>query len=128
VRGARTRNLLLLALLAAVGYWYLRDQPTLSQFVDDLTQPLLGSKAAVKESEHKRVVGDAATVLGQQTDENVGTLHEGMTTAEVRDLLGSPDRIETVSNREPIRVRWTYRTVKRTVLFEDGVVISIAIL
>ncbi len=128
MKGARTRNFLLLALLGGVGYWYYRDRPTLSEFVDDLTRPLLGSRAAVKESEHKRVVKEAATVLGQQTDENVGTLREGMTKAEVRDLLGSPDRVEVVSSHEPIRVRWTYRTVKRTVLFEGGIVISIAIL
>jgi hypothetical protein len=128
MRGARTRNLLLLALLAAVGYWYYRDRPTLPEFVDDLTRPLLGSKAAVKESERKRVIGDAATVIGQQSDEMVGALHEGMTSSEVRDLLGAPDRVETLSEREPLRVRWTYRVVKRTVLFEDGRVISIAIL
>lgn len=128
MRGARTRNLLLLVLVAAVAYWYYRDQPTLSQFVDDLTRPLLGSKAAVKESERKRVIGDAAAVIGQQSDEKVGALREGMTKDEVRDLLGAPDRVESLSEREPVRVRWTYRTAKRIVLFEDGRVISIAIL
>ena len=128
MRGARTRNLLLLGLVAAVAYWYYRDQPTLSQFVDGLTRPLLGSKAAVKESERKRVIGDAAAVIGQQSDEMVGALREGMTKDEVRDLLGAPDRVESLSDREPVRVRWTYRTVKRVVLFEDGRVISIALL
>jgi hypothetical protein len=128
VKGPRTRRFLLFAALAAVGYWYYRDRPTLSEFVDDLTRPLLGSKAAVKESERKRVIGDAAAVIGQQNDASVGTLREGMTTAEVRDLLGAPDRIETLSEREPLRVRWTYAVVKRTLLFEDGRVISIAVL
>ena len=124
----RTRRILLIAVLAAIGYWFYRDQPTLSEFVDDLTRPLLGSRAAVKESERKRVIGDAAAVIGQQTDESVGTLHEGMTPTEVRELLGPPDRIESLSEREPVRVRWTYRIVKRVVLFEDGRVVSIAIL
>ena len=128
MKWARTRRLLLLALLAAIGYWFYRDRPTLSEFVDDLTRPLLGSKAAVKESERKRVIGDAAAVIGQQSDESVGTLREGMTPTEVRDLLGPPDRIETLSSRDPVRIRWTYRVAKRTVLFEDGLVISIAIL
>jgi hypothetical protein len=128
LKWVRTRRLLLFAFLAALGYWFYRDRPTLSEFVDDLTRPLLGSKAAVKESERKRVIGDAATVIGQQSDETVGTLHEGMTPTEVRELLGSPDRIETLSDREPVRVRWTYRVVKRVVLFEDGRVVSIAIL
>jgi hypothetical protein len=126
--GRRIRNLLLLALLAGAGYWYYRERPTLSGLVDGLTRPLLGSRAAVKESERKRVIGDAASVIGQQTNENVGMLHENMSMAEVRELLGEPDRMETLSAQEIVRVRWTYRVVRRTVLFENGRVVSIAIL
>ena len=45
----RIRNLLLLVLVAGVGYWLYRDRPTASQFIDDLTRPLIGWRAAVKE-------------------------------------------------------------------------------
>lgn len=124
----RIRNILLLAVLAAAGYWYYRDRPSLAGLVDDLTRPLLGSKAAVKESERKRVISDAATVISLQTDENVGMLRLGMTMSEVRDLLGDPDSIERVSESAPVRVRWLYRIAKRDVLFENGRVASIAIL
>ena len=124
----RFRNLAILAALVGIGYWYYRDRPTLSEFVDDLTQPLMGSKAAVKESERKRVISDAATVITQQTDENVGMLRVGMSMSEVRELLGNPDATESLPGREPARVRWTYRTGKRVVVFEDGRVASIAIL
>jgi hypothetical protein len=127
VSGRRLRNLLLLGLVLGAGYWYYRTQPTLSEFVDGITRPLFGSKAAVKESERKRVISDAVSVIGQQTDENVGMLHEKMSPAEVRELLGDPDRTETLSEREPHRVRWTYKTVRRIVLFEDGKVVSITV-
>ncbi len=126
--GRRIRNLVLLALLAGVGYWYYRERPTMSKIVDDLTSPLMGSKAAVKESENKRVISDASTVISLQTDENVGMLRVGMTKAEVRDLLGEPDGTETLSEREPVRVRWLYRVAKRALIFENGRVASIAIL
>jgi len=126
--GRRLRNLLLLVLLGAVGYWYYKDRPTLAQLVDDLTRPLFGSRAAVKESERKRVISDATTVIGQQTDENIGALHENMSMSDVRELLGYPDRVEALPGQDPVRVRWTYRVVHRAVLFENGRVVSIAIL
>jgi hypothetical protein len=128
VSGRRIRNLLLLALLGAAGYWYYRERPTLSELVDDITRPLLGSKAAVTESERKRVISDAASAIGQQTGENLVMLHENLSMSEVRDLLGEPDRTEMVSPRDPVRVRWTYRVVQRVVLFENGRVVSIAVL
>lgn len=126
----RIRNLLLFLLVVAAGYWYYRDRPTLSEFVDDLTRPLFGSNAAVKESERKRVISDAQTVITQQNDENVATLRLGMSMADVRDLLGNPDDVEDLPGRAPapVRVRWLYRTAKRVLVFENGRVASIAIL
>jgi hypothetical protein len=128
VSGRRIRNFLLLALLAAGGYWYYRERPTASELVDGLTRPLLGSRAAVKESERQRVIGDAAAVISHQSDENVGMLRVGMTSTEVRELLGNPDGVESLKDRDPVRVRWVYRTAKRTVVFENARVVSIAIL
>jgi len=125
--GRRLRNLLLLVLLGAVAYWYFKDQPTVAGLVDDLTRPLFRSHAAVNESERSRVINDASAVIGQQTDENVGALHENMSMPDVRELLGYPDRVETLSSQDPVRVRWTYRIVHRAVLFENGRVVSIAI-
>jgi hypothetical protein len=123
----RFRNLLLLALVAAFGYWIYKDRPSVSGLVDDLTRPLLGSRAAVKEDERKRVISDAAAVITQQTDENVGMLRTGMTMSEVRELLGSPDGVEQLTERDPVRVKWTYKTAKRTVIYENARVVSIAI-
>ena len=122
----RARNLLLVVALAAAALWYYRERPTTSGFVDRITGPLLGSRAAVKEDERKRVMSDAVAAVTQQTEEKVGMVRENMTTREVRELLGDPDRVEELAGRN--RVRWTYRRVRRTVVFEDGRVVSIAIL
>jgi len=124
----RLRNLLILALVAGAAYWLYRDGRSPTQLIDALTRPLMGSRAAVKEDERKRVMSDALNVVTQQTDESVGMLRAGMSKAEVRDLLGPPDKIETLSSSSPVRVRWEYRVVRRTVVFEDGHVVLISIL
>jgi hypothetical protein len=125
--GRRIRRLVLLALVVGVGYWVYKDRPTATGLIDDITNPLMGSKAAVKTSERNRAVGDASSVISEQTDVKVGTLHEGMTTAEVRDLLGAPERVEKDETRGAGGSRWIYASLKRVLVFEDGRVVSIVI-
>jgi len=125
--GRRFRRLILLALVVGVGTWIYKDRPTVSGFIDSVTNPLLGSKAAVEESERNRVVGDATTVATEQSDAAVGTLREGMSTYEVKDLLGEPEKTEEEKTETALRVRWTYSRVHRVLVFQDGRVISIAI-
>ncbi len=72
----KARKLLLLALVVGIGYWIYRTRPTVSGIVDDLTRPIFGSKAAVKESEHKRVEAEAAPAVGRDESVQVGTLKE----------------------------------------------------
>ena len=57
------KRVLILLAIAGIVYWIVRDHPTVSGFVDRLTSPLLGSKAAVKESEHNRIVGEAVPAI-----------------------------------------------------------------
>jgi hypothetical protein len=125
--GRRLRRLVLLALVIGVGYWIYKDRPTVSGFIDSLTNPLLGSKAAVEESERNRVVKDAGTVATEQSDAAVGTLREGMSTYEVKDLLGEPEKQEEEKTETALRQRWTYSRLHRVLVFQDGRVISIAI-
>jgi hypothetical protein len=97
--------------------------------IDRATSPLLGSKAAVKESERNRVQNEAVSVVTDQTDETIATLKEGMTFNQVRDILGEPSLKEFVSRErgQPEIVRWTYKAVHRVLLFADGRLTSIAI-
>jgi hypothetical protein len=126
--GRRVRGLLILAALVGIGWWIYEKRPTVSGIVDSLTRPLLGSRAAVKESEHKRVVGEASQVITIDQEKPVGTIHEGMSESEVRQLLGDPGEIETVLEDRGPRVRWVYRNVNRVVVFDERRrVVSIAV-
>jgi hypothetical protein len=95
--------------------------------VDDLTRPIFGSKAAVKESEHKRVEGDAIPAVGKDEAVSVGTLKEGMKAAEVQDLIGRPDEIVQFKEDGVDKFRWTYRRLGRILVLREGRVVSIEI-
>ncbi len=122
----RIRTPVVLLLVAGVGYWIYKTRPTVSGFVDGLTRPLMSSKAAVKESEYKRIVAEAVPVPeGEEVP--LGALKEGMKTAEVKELLGTPERVEWFREKGRERLRWTYVRARRVLVFEEGRVVSIAI-
>lgn len=116
--------------MAGVGYWIYKDQPTVSGLVDSIVSPLMGSRVAVKSSERNRVTGDATAAISEQNDTAVGALREGMTTAEVRELIGSPERIEEEKSADKTkgpRLRLTYGKIGRVLIIEDGRVVSIVL-
>jgi hypothetical protein len=125
--GRRIRRLVILVLMIGVGYWIYKDQPTVSGLVDSITNPIMGSRAAVKSSERNRVVGDATAAITEQSDAAVGTLKEGMTTSEVRELLGNPDSMVREKIEGVERFRWTYAKLRRVLLIQDGRVVSIVV-
>jgi len=125
--GRRIRNLVLLAFAAAVVYWIYTDRPTAGGLIDSITNPLMGSKAAVQSSERNRVVSDASASISDQTEQVVATLKEGMTTSEVRDALGNPDRVETEKEDGVLQMRWVYSRVRRELVFRDNRVVAIVI-
>jgi len=124
--GRNVRRLLLLAALGGIGWWIHEKRPTVSGLVDDLTRPLMGSRAVVKESEQKRIVGEASQVVLHDEEKPVAVLHEGMSDLEVRALLGDPDEILPDGN-SALRLRWVYRKVDRVVVFDRHRVVSIAV-
>jgi len=125
--GRRLRGLLSLLVLGALGWWIYEKRPTVAGLVDDLTRPLFGSRAAVKEAEHKRVVAEASQVVTLDREKPVGALRTGMTQSDVRDLLGDPDEVEKLDDEATDRERWIYRDLRRNVVFERRRVVSIAI-
>jgi hypothetical protein len=126
--GRRIRNLVLLAAVAAIGWWIYKDRPTAKGLIDSITNPLLGSRAAVDSSERNRVVGDASTAISEQVELPVSSLKEGMSTAELRDLLGNPDKMEKVEEDGRTQFRWTYTRAARILTIQDNRVVSIAII
>ena len=123
----KVRTVVILVVIGGVAYWIYKDQPTVSSLVDSLTRPLMGSNAAVKESEHKRVVSDVVPAAPEGEPVSVQTIRKGMKSEEVREILGKPDRVEPFEEDGVSRIRWTYLATRRLVDFEDGRVVSIAI-
>jgi hypothetical protein len=126
--GRRIRNALFLAIVVGIGYWIYTAKPTVSGIVDSITRPLFGSKAAVDSSERNRVRDDASTVVAEQSEARVTTLHEGMTKDEVRELLGKPDAVDKVQKEGVEREQWTYRESRRVIVFQKNKVYSISVL
>jgi hypothetical protein len=125
--GRGIRSFLLLAGIVGLGYWIHERHPTFSGIIDDLTRPVLGSRAAVSESERKRVVGEASQIVAVGEEKPVGALYVGMSEDDVRNLMGDPDRIEPLEDERGDRVRWTYRVENRVILFRNHRVVSIAV-
>lgn len=75
------------------------------------------SKAAENESASREADSNAPQAAG---------VTENMTPDQVRALLGPPDEVQTgtADNGRP-QETWTYRRVGKTVVFENGVAVSI---
>lgn len=125
--GRRVRSFLTLAALFAVGWWIYEKKPTVSGVVDDLTRPLFGSRAAVKESERNRIVGEASQAITIDYEKTIASIHEGMTDSEIRGLLGDPDSIDHVKDKRGDRTRWIYENANRVVVFQRNRVVEIAV-
>jgi hypothetical protein len=125
--GRQFRKVLLLAVALGVAYWIYKDRPTVSGFIDSITDPVMGSRAAVKSSERNRVVGDASAAITEQSDLPVGSLREGMAAREVVDLLGEPDSRDDEVVDGAAQVRWTYARAHRVLYFQRGRLVSIVV-
>ena len=120
---------LLLFVIAAVALWYLAKNFGL------LPASVAGSgstRAPIDRARAAAAASDARTSAGQgvarEADQpvNGGSVTENMTPDQVRALLGSPDDVsnETTATGGPREV-WTYRSVGKTVIFENGVVAGV---
>lgn len=125
--GRQLRNLVLVLLVAGVAYWIYKDRPTASGLIDSITDPLLGSHAAVKSSERNRVVGDASAAISEQSELPVGSLREGMTRREVIDLLGRPESQDDEVVEGVKRQRWHYTAAHRVLSFQDDRLVAITL-
>ncbi len=127
--GRQVRKLLFFAVLAGIAYWFYKTRPTATGFIDSITQPLFGTRAAVDSSERNRVGAEAGTVISEQSEARVGALKEGMSKDDVRELLGRPDAIDYLKKDDGVeQQRWTYREARRVIVFEKNRIVSIAVL
>jgi hypothetical protein len=115
---------LLIFVIAAVVLWYLAKNFGL------LPASVAGggsTGAPIDRARTAAAASDARTAAGQgvarEADQpvNAGTVTENMTPDQVRALMGSPDEVSSEGGREV----WTYRSVGKTVVFENGVATSV---
>ena len=123
----RLRGLVILVLAAGVGYWIYKTRPTVAGLVDGVTRPLMGSKAAVKESERKRIVNEAVPAAPEGEQFSTATIREGMKKAEVEELIGKPDNVQQIDENGRTRFRCTYTAARKVLVYEEGRVVSVSV-
>jgi hypothetical protein len=118
----------LLLLLAAVGIvlYLVKTQGLLTKSTagDPRGSPIDRARSAAAASDARTSARDGAA---READQPLtGSVSENMTTDQVRALLGTPDDVATeTTSTGGTRETWTYRTVGKTVVFENGVAVSV---
>ena len=122
-------RLILLVIVVAAGLWLYkhstggllgsREQETGS------SAPIERARRAARTAEERQAEIDR---LGAETaaPREAGRVHENMTPAEIRAMMGPPDEVtQGVSASGGSRETWVYRNVGKKVVFENGVAVSI---
>ena len=121
------KRLFLLAIAVAVVWYLVKSYGLFSPATPAATpgNPVDRARAAAAASDARTSAGQA---VGREADQSgsAAGVTENMTPDQVRALLGSPDDVQTETTDSGIRREtWTYRSVGKTVLFENGVATSI---
>jgi hypothetical protein len=119
---------LLLLLIAAGVVWYLVKHYGLSPSSGGTAtaNPIDRARAAATASDARNSARETAGREADGIGGGGGGVSENMTPDQVRSLLGSPD--ETSTETLPsggTRETWTYRSAGKTVVFENGVAVSV---
>ncbi len=124
------KRLLLLLLAAGIVVYLVKTQGPWTRSTPAAApgrgSPIERARAAAAASDARTSAREA---LGREIDSSSsssGSVSENMTPDQVRALLGSPDDVSTETTDSGVaRETWTYRSVGKTVVFENGVAISI---
>lgn len=121
-------RLILLVIVVAAALWlYKHSAGGLLGTKDDGASraPIERARDVARKSDARAAETDQ---LGREAAQGreAGRVQENMTPAEVRALMGSPDEVTsgTSANGAP-QETWIYRSVGKTVVFENGVAISV---
>ena len=120
-------RLLLALLVLALGYWLVTKSGLLHrpEGNGETQAPVERARAVARQSAER-----SAQTQGAQREADAptapGAVSENMTPDQVRSLLGSPSEVRTeTTDTGSRRERWTYATVGKTVVFENGIVVSV---
>ena len=124
------KRLLLLLIAVGIAIYLVKTQGLLTKTTapdstgDRRGSPIDRARSAAAASDSRTAAGDA---VAREADQPfTGSVSENMTPEQVRALLGSPDDVatETMGNGGT-RETWTYRSVGKSVVFENGIVASV---
>ena len=123
-------RLILLVIVVAAGIWLYKNSAgglLGTKSVDPAPRaPIERARDAAHRSEVRQSELDQ---LGREAADNTreaGRVHENMTPAEVRAMMGDPDEVTTgTSASGRPQETWIYRNVGKTVIFENGVAVSV---
>jgi hypothetical protein len=122
-------RLILLVLVVAAGLWLYKHSAGgllgTRTTESGSTAPLERARAAARKVDERQAEADR---LGREdvSPREAGRVHENMTPAEIRALMGPPDEVTTGSTESGApRETWLYRSVGKKVVFENGVAVSV---
>lgn len=121
------KRLLLLLIVVGVVAYLVKTQGLLHSAPaadGERGSPTERARAAARASDARTAAGEAT---GKEADQpQGGSVSENMTPDQVRQMLGSPDETSTeTTGTGATRETWTYKSVGKSVVFENGVVVSV---
>jgi hypothetical protein len=122
------KRLLLLLLGVGVAVYLVKTQGLLTKTTaptaGDRGSPIDRARSAAAASDARTAAGDA---VAREADQPfTGSVSENMTPDQVRALLGPPDDVATETMASGgTRETWTYRSVGKSVVFENGIVAAV---
>jgi hypothetical protein len=121
-------RLLALLIVLVLGWWVITKSGLLTRHAAEEGEsraPIERARAAAKTSSDRDTAREAAQGAAD-SGSGGAQITENMTPEQVRALLGPPSETqsETMDSGGP-REKWIYSAVGKTVVFENGVVVSI---
>jgi hypothetical protein len=123
----RLGRLLVILLVLALGWWLLTRAGILStrSGAEPATAPVDRARTAAAASSSRAGDSNAAQREADAPAPS-GAVSENMTPGQVQALLGAPDEtVNETTETGASRQKWIYRSVRKTLVFENGVVVRV---
>jgi hypothetical protein len=122
-------RLVMALLVVALGYWLITKSGLLAHRPEEGVEtqaPIERARAAARQSAQQNAETQGAQREADAAPSAGGAVTENMTPDQVRALLGPPSETSTeTTDSGARREKWIYTTVGKTVVFENGVVVSV---
>ena len=120
-------RILLVVIVLGVGYWLYKsqiEQTGAKRAPEESGAPIDRARDLARQADRQNA--EAERLKREADSGSAAGVTENMTPDQVRALLGPPDEVTSETNESGVsRERWTYRSAGKTVVFENGVAISV---